>query len=122
MNAAPHQRELVASHIRYVSLQPQVNFQGSLLILLASIWSPYVVPSLVPVSPCFVATRLIPPVLDPELAFRSDDLISSTRRGSPQPARMAIGSTGEIIGMPTMRRSIKFTHIPIFPLRSIHDT
>jgi len=111
MNAAPHQRELVASHIRYVPRQPQSHFQSSMFFL-ASIWSPFVVPSLVPVSPCSVATHPMPRVLDLEPASKLDDSISSMMTGSPRLARMATGLIGETNGMPTMRHSVKVTHIP----------
>lgn len=73
MNAAPHQRELVASHIRYVKLSHRVQRSMSQVPTnppTASTWSPFADPNLAPVSRCSAAILLIQRDPDLELACK----------------------------------------------------
>lgn len=56
MNSATHQREVVATHIRYVHVHLFAFVSGSNVIHTVNIWSLCVVPSSVPALQCFAAT------------------------------------------------------------------
>ncbi|KMK59193.1 Pumilio-family RNA binding repeat domain-containing protein [Aspergillus fumigatus Z5] len=82
MNAAPHQRELVASHIRYCLASLYLyQYNDAHAMIIGSTWFLCEAPNLVHAWQCFAATHPIPPVPDPGRACRSAVSAISTMTG-----------------------------------------
>jgi hypothetical protein len=108
MNAAPCQRELVATHIRYGSFlfHPQYS-DGQLTLFIENTWYPFADPSLDLVLRCYAATHHTPLDLVLELVCRSDASISSTKSGfHPRPhSKVEVGLAVGISGIQAMCHS-----------------
>lgn len=110
MNAAAHQREVVASHIRYQGL---IAYPQEIYLLTfpfkGNIWSLFEGPSLALVWRCSAATRLMPRALVQEPACRSVVSINSMKKNSPHVDRAVAASTEAINGALLTRRSVEST-------------